>query len=64
MADNRGMAATKCTETETHCEACGETSPEYVGAAVMRETEGYSACCGELTVCPQIETCRGHHLEA
>lgn len=37
---------------KAHCQQCGSTELEDVGYEVLRETEGYSACCNELVVYP------------
>ena len=52
---------TKCTITQTHCESCGSTDPEDVGFGALRENDGYTACCNELTA--TAHDCRDHHLE-
>jgi len=54
------MNDTRCTETERHCEACGNTSPEDVDP--RNTDDGYSNCCNEIIVLGSA-SCRGHHLD-
>lgn len=64
------METSKCTIRETHCEQCGSTSAEDVGYDALREGDGYTACCNELSASVGLDvygrpetSCRNFHGE-
>jgi hypothetical protein len=48
-----------CQINQLHCENCGSTYPEDVEN--LRDTEGYTRCCNELTATKH--DCRNHHAD-